>query len=308
MAGHSFKTIGLVGRQPLTQVAETLDEVFQFLHQSQLEVLIDPDTAAYFQQHAPQSCPLNELGTACDLIIVVGGDGSLLHIARHALTGNTPVLGINRGHLGFLADIAPDNFEIALAEILAGQYTVEERLVLETNVFYRNQCIYSEIAINDIVIKQSDLSNMLSFDIHVDNHCIAQERADGLILATPTGSTAYALSGGGPILHPGVQAYLLLSMFSHTLSNRPVVVPKESVTQVSIGEINPSHASLRCDGLNIVQLEPGSYITAKPFAKTLQLIHPQQYNYFDNLRSKLGWGRKAINKSRETVDAHTNQY
>lgn len=297
MATDSFNTIGLIGRQQLPQVTETVNEVHQFLTNRQLEVIIGTGTEACLDQTPSTIKPATELGKYCDLIIVVGGDGSLLHAARCAVADNTPILGINRGHLGFLADVAPNEFEVMLSEILSGKYIVEERLLLETEVFSEGHIIYSEIAINDIVLKQGDIPNMLAFDIHIDKHCIAEERADGIIIATPTGSTAYALSGGGPILHPGLQAYLLLSMFSHTLSNRPVVVPKESITEISLNNDNQGCASFRCDGLDMIHLNPGTGITIKPSAKKLQLIHPNRYNYFDNLRDKLSWGQQAHHKA-----------
>lgn len=295
----AFKTIGLIGQSQLPSAAETIQGIYQFLQDQDCNIIVASGTEACLKTSHATIQSMTEVGQNCDLMIVIGGDGSLLQAARYALANNTPILGVNRGHLGFLADIGPEEFQPRLQEILNGQYIVEERLLLEAEVQIQDQipnAYYSEIAINDIVVKQGDYPSMLAFDIDINYHCIAQERADGLIIATPTGSTAYALSGGGPILHPGLQAYLLLSMFSHTLSNRPVVIPKESITQIRLSEYNQGHATFRCDGLDMIYLSPGSLITVKPASKKLHLVHPNRYNYFDNLRNKLGWGQQLNSK------------
>ena len=273
MSKH-FKTVGLIGRN---KVSNTLDRVHQFLTNRGIDVITDP-------QHA------------CDLIITVGGDGSLLHAGRFALAKDIPIIGINCGRLGFLTDINPDELEPMLSNVLDGDYVVEKRLLLEMQVEHQDQALHNEYAINDIVLKQGNVPNMLAFDIHIDNHCIAQERADGIIIATPTGSTAYALSGGGPILHPGIDAYLLLNMFSHTLSNRPLVVPGHSKTCLTLEMDESNQATFRCDGLDMIAAPPGSRMTIQKADKELHLLHPRQYNYFDNLRNKLGWGNGHVNK------------
>lgn len=293
MKTSSFNTVGLIGRKQLAQVSETVSQVYQFLNQQGFQVVVAEGTNHCISQSPNLIVSAEDLGKYCDLIIVVGGDGSLLHAARSAILHNKPILGINQGHLGFLADIAPQAFSATLSEILTGQFVVEQRLVLEVEIFSKQQLFYKALAINDAVIKQGNNPSMLNFDIHIDKHCIASERADGIIVSSPTGSTAYALSAGGPILHPRLQAYSLLTMFSHTLSNRPVVVPQESITEISLSPKNLEDASFRCDGLEIIHIPAGSNITIQSYPDKLQLIHPFRYNYFDNLRDKLGWGKQS---------------
>ena len=288
----SFKKIGLIGRCDIPNIAETINSVYHIVNQLNVPIALENDTANYVSNCSSQTYHLNEFGHGCDLIIVVGGDGSLLYAARNACAFNVPILGINRGRLGFLADLAPTDLEKPLTSILSGNYVLEERLRLQAQVKHNETIIYQEHATNDIVIKQGNVPSMLVFDIFVDDHCIAKEHADGLIAATPTGSTAYALSGGGPILHPGLEAYLLLSMFSHTLSNRPVIVPAHLDTEIRIAIENKVDATIRCDGLDMRKIPPGSCVTITKEQQKLRLLHPKDYNYFDNLRSKLNWGGK----------------
>ena len=293
MSDFHFKTIGLIGRQEIAHIAETLSLVYEFLSRHNIVIILEEATASCLQNGHAAVQSSETFGKDCDLIIVVGGDGSLLHAARSALANDIPILGINRGRLGFLTDIAPDQLDPLLDDILAGQFAVEKRLLLETQLTDSKKTLYAEYAINDIVLKQGNVPNMLGFAIYIDDHCVSKERADGIIIATPTGSTAYALSGGGPILHSGLNAYLLLTMFSHTLSSRPMVIPGQSKTRLNINVDNATNATFRCDGLDMVDAPPGSQISIQAADKSLQLIHPRQYNYFDNLRGKLGWGQKA---------------
>ncbi len=288
----TFKNIGLIGKCDIPNISETINNVYNILNQLNVTIRLESKTASFLKNCSSQTHDLKDFGDKCDLLIVIGGDGSLLNAARSAFAFNVPILGINRGRLGFLADLTPVDLEKPLTSILAGHYVLEERLRLQAQVKHEGNIIYQEYATNDIVIKQGDIPSMLIFDIYVDNHCIAREHADGLIAATPTGSTAYALSGGGPILHPGLDAYLLLSMFSHTLSNRPVIVPAQLGAEINISLENKAHASIRCDGLDMVKIPPGSSVSIAKVTQKLLLLHPKNYNYFDNLRSKLNWGGK----------------
>ncbi|PCH55753.1 MAG: NAD(+) kinase [Legionellales bacterium] len=228
-----------------------------------------------------------------DLIIVVGGDGSLLHAARIAVEHNIPIVGINKGRLGFLTDIAPDHFESKLSEILNGQYITEQRSLLVTEIIRNNKIINSATALNDVVLYTNALARMIDFEIYINNEFVLDQRADGLIIATPTGSTAYALSAGGPILYPGLQAITVLPILPHTLSSRPIAVADTSIIEITLKPNNASNASISCDGQIHIELTPGDKISSKKYHKTLQLLHPTDYDYFRILRQKLGWSTQA---------------
>ncbi len=219
-----------------------------------------------------------------DLMIVIGGDGSLINAAHCALPRNLPVLGINRGRLGFLTDIHPTELS-KIGDVLAGNYFAEKRFLL--NATHENTPL--GIALNDVVLLPGDSTQLIEFDIHINDQFMCQQRADGLIIATPTGSTAYALSGGGPILHPHLNAIVLVPMFPHTLSSRPIVVEGDAKIELFIRNQNETSPCISCDGQHRIKVEPGSRISITKHENTLQLIHPKNYGYFETLREKLGW-------------------
>ncbi len=287
-----FKTFGLIGRAE-QQNQGTIDSLFALLNllkKKSIHVLLEEETAQALKNHGAEVVTRKQLGKRCDLVIVVGGDGSLLNAARSVVDHGTPLLGINRGQLGFLTDIHPDDIEKEVSKVVDGHYIEEERFL-----FCAEKCNGSEekldlgYALNDVVVMPGEIPQMIEFEIYIDGQFVCGQRADGLIAATPTGSTAYALSGGGPILHPSLDALVLVPMFSHTLSSRPIVVNGNSPVSIVISKHSKGAARVSCDGQERIPLEVGSWINIKKKTEKLRLIHPENHNYFETLRNKLGW-------------------
>jgi NAD+ kinase len=285
-----FSRITLFARQYRANegVNETLHALAQLLADLKLTVLLEVETARFFDLELPV-VELNQLDAKRDLIIVVGGDGNLLSAARAAVEANVPVCGINRGYLGFLTDIAPDEVAAKIQQVIAGEFIEESRFLLNTEIIQDKKAAFQCLALNDVVLALGDEPHMIDFSIYVDDKFVCDQRADGMIVATPTGSTAYALSGGGPILHPTLNAVVLVPMFPHRLSSRPIVVDGDSVITLKIHERNPCAAKLSCDGHDQIAVAPGQMIKINKNLKQLRLIHPVNYNYYETLRSKLGW-------------------
>lgn len=285
MQNTVFHHVGLIGRAG-KKTTDTLESVAQYLASNHIAVSIEEKTADMLQNPAHTSFSENTIPADMDLMIVVGGDGSLLNAAHMALPHNLPVLGINRGRLGFLTDIHPDDLD-KIGDVLAGRYQVETRFLMQAH--HDNQPL--GLALNDVVLLPGDTAQLIEFDIFVDGQFVCHQRADGLIIATPTGSTAYALSGGGPILHPQLNAIVMVPMFPHTLSSRPIVVDGDAKIELFIHEHRDHQTApcISCDGQNRIKLEPGVRITVSKHPKKLQLIHPENYRYFETLREKLGW-------------------
>lgn len=290
-SNQAFKRIALLGRQNEKGIEKTLLVVKDYLVSLDIEVVLEPSTAQLIPDSDLPVLPKELLCKNCDLIVVVGGDGSMLHGAHIAAQYDIPVLGINRGRLGFLTDIRPDEL-YKIREVLSGEYIQEERFLLTAVVLHEDQTTSGSCdALNDVVLLPGNVAHMIEFEIHIDNQIICTQRADGIIIATPTGSTAYALSGGGPILHPGLNAIVLVPMFPHTLSSRPIVVKGDSDITIVLVKDHGVAPRVSCDGKQRIPLSPGDKIHIKKKAKKLILIHPQEYNYFATLREKLGWER-----------------
>lgn len=274
---NQFRHIGLITRAGKNTL-DTLLAVKEYCAQQHIQLSVENKTAEIMHEKALPTFPEKHIPTEIDLIIVVGGDGSLLHAAHCAIDHNLPVLGINRGHLGFLTDIHPKELH-KISAVLKGDYTKEERFLLKTPF---------GVALNDVVLLPGE-AQLIEFDIVINQQFVCQQRADGLIIATPTGSTAYALSGGGPILHPTLDAIVLVPMFPHTLSSRPIVVDSNAKIELIISERKNKTANLSCDGQPRIAIKPGTRITIEKHEKKLQLIHPKDYDYYATLREKLGW-------------------
>lgn len=286
----AFSHIGLISKnKPSAQLAETCQALLSYLEALPVKLLLDQATALPFGNTDLATTDKETLCQQSDLIIVVGGDGSLLQASRCAASYGKPVVGINRGRLGFLADIKPSEIETKLYAILQGDYFQEERFLLEARTSTQSQ---AAPALNDIVLASTDNAHMMEFSVYINDCFMCSERADGMIIASPTGSTAYALSGGGPIVHPTLDALVLVPMFSHTLTSRPIVVPGNSKISLVLGEHLEMPAKLSLDGQVITQLKQGEHVTINKKAETLTLLHPTDYNYYDNVRSKLHWGKK----------------
>ncbi len=233
------------------------------------------------------------LKKSCDLIIVIGGDGSLLHAARTIIDTNTPILGIHKGRLGFLADLNFNKIKSSLTAILSGKYIEEQRSLLYTSIKQKNKPKnITNCAVNDVVLYSGKIPRLIEFEIFIDDQFILQLRADGLIIATPTGSTAYSLSAGGPILYPTLKIFNIIPMYPHTLNSRPLVVNETSLIKLKIlDHHNNADCGLSFDGQNYIKLTKGTEINITKYHKELKLIHPLKYNYFTMLREKLGWNK-----------------
>lgn len=291
---EQFKLIGVIGRTGNVEVVETLERLQTFLLSRHLNVVIEESMAQLLPEHGLKVCTRKEMGEACDLVIVIGGDGSLLGAARAVARYNVPVLGINRGSLGFLTDIQPDRLEEQIGEVLDGKFIIESRFLLEMELKRDGEVIGRSDALNEVVLHPGKVTRMIRFELFIDGQFVYSQRSDGLIVATPTGSTAYALSGGGPIMHPRMDAIVLVPMHPHTLSSRPLVIDGNSEIKIVIDTDNVSYPQLSCDGQVHISAAPGDVllIRKKPFK--LRLIHPLNHNYYEVCRTKLGWGNRLV--------------
>lgn len=286
-----FKTVGIIGRIRNQGVKETLRTLIDYLDTLEQDFLVDADAAEILGDPDLPSISRQELGRKSDLVIVVGGDGSLLNAVHSIINEDTPVLGINRGSLGFLTDINPADLK-KIKAILAGDYVLEERFLLSATIEHHGKDLGGGDALNEVALIPDAVPHMTEFEIYINEQFVCSQDSDGLIIATPTGSTAYALSAGGPILHPGLDALVIVPMFPHTLSNRPLVIDGNSEVRIIITPNNLTSPRVTCDGQECINIPPGSHITIKKKLKRLHLIHPLDYKYFETLRSKLHWGRK----------------
>ncbi len=286
--GYQFRKVGIIGKYGAPTVGETLLSLTRCLLEKELELFLDQDTA---ERHPENNLPVvnrEEMGEQCDLAIVVGGDGSFLNAARSLARFDIPMLGINLGRLGFLTDIAPTQIDTLMEPILNGDYIEERRCLLTSHILRDGDFHADGPALNDVVIHKLDIARMIEFETHINGEFVNRQRSDGLIVSTPTGSTAYALSGGGPILAPTLKAMVLVPICPHTLSNRPIVVPGDSEIEITI--MGPSgHAQVTRDGQSNETLVAGDKILVKRYSHAIQLIHPSSYSPFQVLRQKLGW-------------------
>lgn len=286
-----FNTVGIVGRVSNPGITATINTLTDFLHSHKKNVLIDAETASKLSNTSVSSIPKSELGKQCDLLIVVGGDGSLLHTTHDVIDSEIPILGINRGRLGFLTDIHPAEFA-KIQAILNGDYLLEKRFLLTACVELHGEALGSNNALNEIALIPDTVPHMTEFEIYIDKQFVCSQDSDGIIVATPTGSTAYALSGGGPILHPSLDAIVMVPMFPHTLTLRPLVIPGNSQITIIITPNNSKTPRITCDSRSFIPTPPGTHITIHKKAKPLHLVHPCDYDYYESLRSKLHWGQK----------------
>lgn len=286
-----FKLVGILGKVKSPNVIETLKALVDYLHSLNQDFLLDSETAPALNDASLSYVSREELSKRCNLLIIVGGDGSLLHAAHIAAPNEIPVLGINRGRLGFLTDILPTELH-KIQAILNGEFLLEKRFLLTATVEHQGSILGHSDALNEVALIPDTVPHMNEFEIYIDDQFVCSQDSDGLIVATPTGSTAYALSGGGPILHPHLDAIVLVPMFPHTLSIRPIVIEGNSRITIVIAPDNTATPRLTCDGQAFINTPPGSHIHIKKKEERLHLIHPKDYDYYETLRSKLHWGRK----------------
>lgn len=288
----SFRQPGLFGRINTPAVRETLTSLIHHLEKNDIQLCVEAETAKSLPGKIPHPViPREALGKQCDLLVVVGGDGSLLHAAKTAVEQNLPVLGVNRGSLGFLTDIRPTAAAAQIDAILAGHYTIEERFLLTATTCLEGQR-WQDDALNEVALMPNSFPHMTEFEIYIDDMFVCSQHADGLIAATPTGSTAYALSGGGPILHPDLDAVVLVPMFPHSLGSRPIVISGNATVTLRLSGSTRLSPRLSCDGHTCILLSLNEPISICKKNQMLRLVHPLSYDYYETLRSKLHWGKK----------------
>ncbi|NGP54540.1 NAD(+) kinase [Thioalkalivibrio sp. XN8] len=287
---RSFKTIALTGKYRDPRVGDSMLILARHLGAAGVRILLDPAIKMDFPDVAVEPVSELELGAAADLVIAVGGDGTMLYASRLVAGRDVPLLGINRGRLGFLADITPGEMVRRLDEVLAGDYEEERRLMLEA-VIDNGGPPRRALALNDVVLQKRDTGRMLDFENWIDGVYVNTHGGDGLVIATPTGSTAYALSGGGPIVHPSLEAITLVPICPHTLSDRPIVVRADARIEVRVLPRPDTRAEVSCDGIALGDLAAGERLSVGAAEERVVLIHPRGHDYFRLLRSKLHWGR-----------------
>lgn len=290
MKERRFRTIGIVGKPRHDIALETHLAIYNWLKWHEYEVMLEANIAT--QLHFHDGRTLDEIGQAANLVIVIGGDGNMLGMARHFAKYNVPLVGINRGNLGFLTDIAPQAaFEQLYSCLSKGEYILEERFLLEARVERNGKIISQQNALNEVVIQSNQVST-IDFEVYIDGKFAFSQKADGLIISTPTGSTAYSLSAGGPILTPNLNAIALVPMFPHTLSSRPLVIDGDSAISLRFAHYTQPNLSVSCDSQETLPCNLNDRVIVKKSPHKLQLLHLDNYNYFTVLNSKLGWLKK----------------
>ncbi|KAF0809899.1 nicotinamide adenine dinucleotide kinase [Alcanivorax sp. S71-1-4] len=291
MAREMFRNIGLVARAGSEQALYSLRQLVHFLQQRGCHIIVEKALLTELGDMGLQGGSRKQLGQSCDLVIVVGGDGSLLGAARTFAGFDVPLLGINRGRLGFLTDILPSELETRVGQVLDGDFTTEYRFLMDMEVRRGGAAIGHGSALNDVVLLSGDSVHMIEFELFIDGLFVYKQRSDGLIISTPTGSTAYALSGGGPIMHPRLDAIVLVPMNPHTLTSRPLVVDGNSDIRIRV-TTHKLHPLVSCDGQDgvRVQLDDEIRISKKP--QRLKLLHPPGHDFYEACRSKLGWSNR----------------
>jgi NAD+ kinase len=282
-----FRHAALVGKYQAQGIRGVLEEVAQFLHRQGLAVSLERQTALNTGIDGFGALTVEALGRECDLAVVVGGDGTMLGIARQLARFGTPLVGINQGRLGFMTDVSIGEFAEAIAPMIAGEYEEEHRTMLEGGVSRDGAVIFEGFAMNDVVVSRGTAASMVELKVGIGPEFVANFRSDGLIIASPTGSTAYALSAGGPILHPGLAGWVLVPIAPHDLSNRPIVLP--DLGEIVIEIVAGREASVSFDMQSLASLMHGDLIRVRRSADQVRFLHPRGWSYYATLRRKLHW-------------------
>lgn len=290
----TFRKIGLAGRSRQRGLTGVLRQLLDMLRERDLEVLLDETLGEVLADDTVPLATIEQIGEEADLVIVVGGDGSMLSAARTLARFNTPVLGVNRGRLGFLTDITPDEIAVQIPAVLDGQFERESRFLLGAEVRRNGESIGREEALNDVVVNSGTTAQMIEFELYINDSFVYRQRADGLIVSTPTGSTAYSLSGGGPIMHPTLDAIVLVPMFPHALSSRPIVVDGDSEIRLDILARNRIHPPVTCDGRPSMKARPGDSVHIAKYPHQLTLLHPLGHSFYASCRDKLRWSNALV--------------
>ncbi len=286
-----FKQIGLISKPDTKDISKTVQSLYKLLKKADVQVFIDPETAHHISLPDEQIMPPSSLANRCDLIMSIGGDGTLLSAARALVNTNVPLLGINLGRLGFLVDISPTEMAVQLKQILEGSFHEEERIILNTQIVRDDHIVHEQSAFNEVAIHRLNSPGLIDIETYVNQRFVNAQRSDGLIIATPTGSTAYALSGGGPLMHPSLNAIVLVPINPHTLSNRPIVVDGNSEINLRFSQRDKHEAQLTCDNLVLPEILEDDLIHIKRHPKKIRLLHPTDHDFFNILRVKLDWSK-----------------
>jgi NAD+ kinase len=293
-----FRHVALFGKYHTTTQGgaldssrRALDDVAQFLTRQGCDVVLDKETASHTGMNQYPVLGMAEIGTQCDLGLVIGGDGTMLGIGRQMARHGLPLMGINQGRLGFITDIPLQSYQDVLLPMLQGNYQTEDRSLLQAHVMRDQRSVFSALAMNDVVVNRGGTSGMVELRVEVDGHFVSNQRADGLIIATPTGSTAYSLSVGGPLMHPGIGGWVMAPIAPHTLSNRPIVLPESC--EISIEIVSGRYVSANFDMQSLADLILGDRIVVQRSEHKVRFLHPAGWNYFDTLRKKMHWNEGA---------------
>lgn len=289
-----FRHVALIGKYHASlsgkqsdAMRQVLEEIAEYLAAQGCEVMLEGETANNAGLGGYPLVDVPEIGTRCDLGLVVGGDGTMLGIGRQLAPFGVPLIGINQGRLGFITDISLEEFRGTLAPILRGEYEEDRRSLMHARVMRDGACVFDALAMNDVVVNRGAISGMVELRVEVGGHFVANQRADGLIIATPTGATAYSLSAGGPLLHPSIPGWVLVPIAPHTLSNRPIVLSDDM--EVAIEIVAGRDASANFDMQSLASLLHGDRITVRRSKHSVRFLHPRGWSYFDTLRRKLHW-------------------
>ncbi|MFW5333069.1 NAD kinase [Hydrogenophaga sp. ZJX-1] len=282
-----FSHVAIIGKYQAPGSRDVVDEVAHFLNDEGCDVSLERDTALNTGLRQYPALDVPAIGQACHLALVVGGDGTMLGIGRQLARYGVPLVGINQGRLGFITDIPFGSYREKLHAILHGAYEEDPRALMAASVWRDGRCVFEATALNDVVVNRGGVASMIELRVEVDGHFVANQRADGLIIATSTGSTAYSLSAGGPLLHPAIGGWVMVPIAPHTLSNRPIVLPAHCEVAVEI--VSGKDASANFDMQSLTSLLHGDRIVVRRSEHTLRLLHPAGWSYFDTLRKKLHW-------------------
>ncbi len=288
-----FNVVAIVARRLTDRILESITKIDSLLIEMGIQTLLEEKVLSALKLDRGDGVVTRaELGGVADLVIVVGGDGSILGVSRDLAGSGVPVVGVNRGSLGFLAAIAPGDIEEKFEQILSGDYSIEDHFLLEAQVFRDDVLVSSSTALNDVVVNPSSMSRMMEFDLLVNEEFVYNQRSDGIIVASPTGSTAYSLSAGGPIMHPRLDAVVVVPMFPHTLTSRPLVVSGDSTVMVRIIDAAEGAPQLSCDSQINLPLEVGDVVKVGKSEEPLNLLYPAGHSFYESCRSKLDWASR----------------
>ena len=286
----AIKTVGLFGKYGDKSVGAVLDRIYGFLRTRGLDVVVEETTAGLLASPGARTAAPERIAHEIDMAIVVGGDGTMLNVARRLAARAVPLIGVNLGRRGFLTDIPKDSVLDSLAAVLDGDFHSELRIMLNVELRRDDHIVHTANALNDVVVNKGQLARLIEFEVYVDGEFVCSTRGDGIIVATPTGSTAYALSAGGPILHPTLPALVLVPICPHTLSNRPVAINSDSRVEIAMTNVSNQSAYLTFDGQMGHALQDHDHICVRRSDSPVMLIHPSDHSHFDVLRTKLRWG------------------